>query len=83
MYCQKPFAYEIFTPASPDRRQRFEVSRPSFHGPALTGARGGAGKSESRDPKPEGSPKSEGLEDVSLTARGVSQGWELWQVGQN
>jgi glycosyltransferase involved in cell wall biosynthesis len=28
MYSQKPFAYEIFTPATPDRRQRFDVSQP-------------------------------------------------------
>jgi glycosyltransferase involved in cell wall biosynthesis len=33
MYRQAPFAYEIFTPASPDRRQRFEVSRPVFQPP--------------------------------------------------
>ncbi len=33
MYRQRPFAYEIYTRASPDRRQRFEVSRPSFQRP--------------------------------------------------
>ena len=33
MYSQKPFAYEIFTPASPDRRQRREVSHPTFRAP--------------------------------------------------
>jgi glycosyltransferase involved in cell wall biosynthesis len=33
MYRQGPFAYEIFTAASPDRRQRFEVSRPTFQPP--------------------------------------------------
>jgi glycosyltransferase involved in cell wall biosynthesis len=31
MYSQKPFAYEIYTPASPDRRQPHQVSRPTFH----------------------------------------------------
>jgi glycosyltransferase involved in cell wall biosynthesis len=30
MYWQKPFAYEIFTPASPTRRQQFHVRRPTF-----------------------------------------------------
>jgi len=30
MYAQEPFAYEVFTPASPARRQRFEVNRPTF-----------------------------------------------------
>ena len=29
MYRQQPFAYEIYTAASPDRRQRFEVARPT------------------------------------------------------
>jgi hypothetical protein len=29
MYRQQPFAYEIFTLASPDRRQRCEVNRPT------------------------------------------------------
>jgi glycosyltransferase involved in cell wall biosynthesis len=29
MYSQPPFAYEIFTLASPDRRQRYDVSRPT------------------------------------------------------
>ena len=33
MYRQQPFAYEIFTRASPERRLRFEVSRPTFHAP--------------------------------------------------
>ena len=33
MYRQPPFAYEIFTLASPDRRQRCEVSRPAFQPP--------------------------------------------------
>ncbi len=33
MYRQEPFAYEIFTQASPGRRQRFEVTRPSFRPP--------------------------------------------------
>ena len=33
MYRQAPFEYEIFTRASPDRRQRFEVSRPTFKPP--------------------------------------------------
>ena len=33
MYRQPPFAYEIFTLASPDRRQRCEVSRPAFWPP--------------------------------------------------
>ena len=33
MYRQEPFAYEIFTRASSDRRQRFEVSRPTFQAP--------------------------------------------------
>ena len=30
MYFQGPFAYEIFTTASPERRQRHEVSHPTF-----------------------------------------------------
>ena len=34
VYSQQPFGYEIFTLASPDRRQRFEVSRPTFRAPA-------------------------------------------------
>ena len=34
MYSQPPFGYEIFTLASPDRRQRYEVSRPTFRAPA-------------------------------------------------
>ena len=34
MYSQKPFAYEVFTLASPDRRQRYDVSRPTFQAPA-------------------------------------------------
>ncbi len=34
MYRQEPFAYEIFTLASPDRRQRFEVSHPTFRPPS-------------------------------------------------
>ena len=33
MYRQEPFTYEIFTLASPDRRQRYEVSRPTFRAP--------------------------------------------------
>ncbi len=33
MYRQAPFAYEIFTLASPDRRQRCEVSRPAYRRP--------------------------------------------------
>jgi glycosyltransferase involved in cell wall biosynthesis len=33
MYSRKPFAYEIYTPASLDRRQRFEVSRPAVRPP--------------------------------------------------
>jgi glycosyltransferase involved in cell wall biosynthesis len=33
MYSQPPFAYEIFTLASPDRRQRYDVSRPTFRAP--------------------------------------------------
>jgi glycosyltransferase involved in cell wall biosynthesis len=33
MYRQVPFTYEIFTRASPDRRQHFEVSRPTFQAP--------------------------------------------------
>ena len=34
MYSQPPFAYEIFTQASPQRRQRFDISRPTFRAPA-------------------------------------------------
>jgi hypothetical protein len=34
MYSQPPFAYEIFTLASPDRRQHYDVSRPTFRAPA-------------------------------------------------
>jgi hypothetical protein len=30
MYSQKPFAYEIYSLASPDRRQRYEVRRPTY-----------------------------------------------------
>jgi hypothetical protein len=30
MYRQAPFAYEIFTLASPEHRQRFGVPRPTF-----------------------------------------------------
>jgi hypothetical protein len=33
MYSQQPFAYEIFTLASPERRQRQEVTRPTFRAP--------------------------------------------------
>ena len=33
MYRQRPFSYEIFTAVSPDRRQRFEVSRPNCRAP--------------------------------------------------
>ena len=33
MYFQRPFAYEIFTQASPDRRQKYEVSHPTFQHP--------------------------------------------------
>jgi glycosyltransferase involved in cell wall biosynthesis len=33
MYRQQPFAYEIYAPTSPDRRQRYEVSRPTFRAP--------------------------------------------------
>jgi len=33
VYAQKPFAYEIFTQASPDRRQRRDVSHPTFRAP--------------------------------------------------
>jgi glycosyltransferase involved in cell wall biosynthesis len=31
MYSQKPFNYEIYTQASPQRRTRFEAKRPVFH----------------------------------------------------
>jgi hypothetical protein len=34
VYSQQPFGYEIFTLASPDRRQRYEVNRPTFRAPA-------------------------------------------------
>ena len=34
MYSQPPFAYEIFTLANPDRRQRREVSRPNVRDPS-------------------------------------------------
>ena len=34
MYSQAPFAYEVFTLANPDRRQRHEVSRPQFRDPS-------------------------------------------------
>ena len=34
MYSQPPFAYEIFTPGSPGRRQRSEVSHPACRAPA-------------------------------------------------
>jgi glycosyltransferase involved in cell wall biosynthesis len=34
MYSQRPFAYEIFTRANPDRRQRYDVTRPIFRAPA-------------------------------------------------
>ncbi len=33
MYSQQPFAYEIYTLASPDRRQRYEVQHPAFRPP--------------------------------------------------
>jgi len=33
MYRQAPFAYEIFTRTNADRRQRFEVNRPTFQAP--------------------------------------------------
>ena len=33
MYRQKPFSYEIFSQASPDRRQRRDVSHPTFRAP--------------------------------------------------
>jgi glycosyltransferase involved in cell wall biosynthesis len=33
MYRQTPFTYEIFTQASPNRRQRFEASHPGFQPP--------------------------------------------------
>jgi glycosyltransferase involved in cell wall biosynthesis len=33
MYSQKAFAYEIFTLASPGRRLRYDVSRPTFRAP--------------------------------------------------
>jgi hypothetical protein len=33
MYSQKPFAYEIYTQVSPDRRQRYEVSHPTWRAP--------------------------------------------------
>jgi glycosyltransferase involved in cell wall biosynthesis len=34
MYSQQPFAYEIYTQASPDRRQRYEVSHPTCRPPS-------------------------------------------------
>ena len=34
VYSQQPFGYEIFTLASSDRRQRYEVNRPTFRAPA-------------------------------------------------
>lgn len=34
MYSQPPFTYEIFTLTSPDRRQRYDVSHPTFRAPA-------------------------------------------------
>jgi hypothetical protein len=34
VYSQKAFGYEIFTLASPDRRQRYDVNRPIFRAPA-------------------------------------------------
>ena len=36
MYRQQPFAYEIYTLASPDRRQRTEVARPVAYRKAVT-----------------------------------------------
>lgn len=36
MYSQAPFAYDIFTPASPERRQQFVVSRPTFRRPSYS-----------------------------------------------
>jgi len=33
MYCRQPFAYEIYTSASLERRKRFEVQRPSSRAP--------------------------------------------------
>jgi glycosyltransferase involved in cell wall biosynthesis len=33
IYRQGPFAYEIYTRASPERRQRFEVASPTFRNP--------------------------------------------------
>ena len=33
MYRQEPFSYEIFTPASPDHRRRFEVTSPISRAP--------------------------------------------------
>ncbi len=33
MYWQPPFAYEIYTLARPDRRERFEVKQPTFRAP--------------------------------------------------
>jgi glycosyltransferase involved in cell wall biosynthesis len=33
MYSQPPFAYEVYTLARPERRQRFEVARPTFQTP--------------------------------------------------
>ncbi len=34
MYAQPPFAYDVFTLASLDRRQHYEVTRPTFKAPA-------------------------------------------------
>ncbi len=31
MYFQKPFSYEIYTPASPTKRQKFEARKPLFY----------------------------------------------------
>jgi glycosyltransferase involved in cell wall biosynthesis len=31
MYQQKPFAYQVYTPQSPEHRQTFQVDRPTFH----------------------------------------------------
>jgi hypothetical protein len=33
MYSQKPFPYEIYTQARPDRRQRYDVSHPTCRPP--------------------------------------------------
>jgi glycosyltransferase involved in cell wall biosynthesis len=34
MYSQAPFAYEVYTLARPEQRQRFEATRPAFRAPA-------------------------------------------------